>query len=321
MTDFTALSRLYLLALIGGVGAFLAVWALTPFVINFGNRYGFVDVPDERKVHKVEMPRIGGLAVVGVFLLGELLLWKGRPPLGYGVLATVAFFFVAMMLDDKYDLPAWVKFGVQIAAASAVAAMGVRIGVVTLWGGRYAVFPEWLSFAISVLWLVLLSNAINLIDGLNGLSSGISAIVLFFASLITFRKGIYTVGFDALLLAGAILGFLPYNFPKARTFIGDCGAQTLGFLIGVLSIVGTFKSAAGMMFIGFLLVLLVPLEDTVAAWLRRLAAGKHPFSADRQHIHHRLLDFGLSPTQTVLVMYCATIILGIIALFLVGWSF
>jgi len=94
--------------------------------------------------------------------------------------------------------------------------MGVKIGVVTLWGGRYAVFPDWLSIAISVLWLVLLSNAINLIDGLNGLSSGISAIVLIFASIITFKKGIFTVGLDALILAGAVLGFLPYNFPEAR---------------------------------------------------------------------------------------------------------
>jgi len=112
-------------------------------------------------------------------------------------------------------------------------------------------FPRLVVDRHICLWLVLLSNAINLIDGLNGLSSGISAIVLIFASIITFKKGIFTVGLDALILAGAVLGFLPYNFPEAKTFIGDCGAQTLGFILGILSIVGTFKSTAGIIFFGF----------------------------------------------------------------------
>lgn len=317
--DFSAQSELYVLGLLAGVGSFLLSWVLTPLSIKFAWKYGFLDYPSERKVHQDATPRVGGLAVVLAFTLGELLFWHAAPPLGYGVLITVVLFFFAMLLDDKYDLPAWVKFLVQVGCSAAVVFMGVKIGVVTLWGGRYAVFPDWLSIAISVLWLVLLSNAINLIDGLNGLSSGISAIVLIFASIITFKKGIFTVGLDALILAGAVLGFLPYNFPEAKTFIGDCGAQTLGFILGILSIVGTFKSTAGIIFFGFLLLLFLPVEDTLSAWFRRLAAGQHPFTADRKHLHHKLLDWGLTPKQVVLLMYCATIVLGIIALLLMGW--
>jgi UDP-GlcNAc:undecaprenyl-phosphate GlcNAc-1-phosphate transferase len=320
VTGFSGQSEIYLLGLIGGAGSFLLSWLLTPLSIKFAQKYGFLDYPNERKVHQEATPRVGGMAVVFAFLIGEVVFWRGNPPLGYGVLLTVLLFFLVMLLDDKYDLPAVIKFAAQIGAALAVVLMGVKIGVVTLWGGRYAVFPTWLSVGVSVLWLVLLSNAINLIDGLNGLSSGISAIVLVFASLITFSKGIFTVGLDALLLAGSVLGFLPFNFPEAKTFIGDCGAQTLGFVIGILSIVGTFKSTAGIMFIGFLLLLFLPVEDTLSAWFRRLAAGQHPFTADRKHLHHKLLEWGLTPTQVVLLMYCATIVLGIIAVLLMGWA-
>jgi len=288
--DFSAQSELYVLGLLAGVGSFFLSWVLTPLSIKFAWKYGFLDYPSERKVHQDATPRVGGLAVVLAFTLGELLFWHAAPPLGYGVLITVVLFFFAMLLDDKYDLPAWVKFLVQVGCSAAVVFMGVKIGVVTL-GGRYAVFPDWLSIAISVLC-----------------SSGI---VLIFASIITFKKGIFTVGLDALILAGAVLGFLPYNFPEAKTFIGDCGAQTLGFILGILSIVGTFKSTAGIIFFGFLLLLFLPVEDTLSAWFRRLAAGQHPFTADRKHLHHKLLDWGLTPKQVVLLMYCATIVLGI----------
>jgi UDP-GlcNAc:undecaprenyl-phosphate GlcNAc-1-phosphate transferase len=295
VTGFSAQSEIYLFGILAGVGSFLMSWLLTPLTITIAFKYDFLDYPNERKVHHEATPRIGGMAVVLAFVIGELVFWHGNPPFGYGVLITVLLFFLSMLFDDKYDLPAVLKFVVQIGAALAVVLMGVKIGVVTLWGGRYAVFPQWLGVGISVLWLVLLSNAINLIDGLNGLSSGISAIVLIFASIITFGKGIFSVGLDSLLLAGAVLGFLPYNFPDAKTFIGDCGAQTLGFIIGILSIVGTFKSTAGIMFIGFLLLLFLPVEDTLSAWFRRLAAGQHPFTADRKHLHHKLLDWGLQP--------------------------
>jgi UDP-GlcNAc:undecaprenyl-phosphate GlcNAc-1-phosphate transferase len=166
-----------------------------------------------------------------------------------------------------------------------------------------------------VLWIVLLTNALNLIDGLDGLACGVAAIagiILFFAA---FAEGPF-VPILALALTGACLGFLRYNFFPARIFLGDTGSLFLGFVLAALSIQGSFKTTAGMALALPLVALLVPLADTVVAFFRRLFSGRHPFAADQRHVHHRLLAMGYSQTQAVLLIYALQINLGIIALVL-----
>jgi len=216
--------------------------------------------------------------------------------------------------DDKKGAKAPVKFAVQIIAALVLLAFGYDIEKVTNpLGGQILV--GWWGIPILVLWIVLLTNAINLIDGLDGLACGVAAIagsILFFAA---FSEGAF-VPILAVALSGACLGFLRYNFYPARIFLGDTGSLFLGFVLAAISIQGSFKTTAGMALALPLVVLLVPLADTVVAFFRRLFSGRHPFAADQRHVHHRLLAMGYSQAQAVFLIYALQINLGIIALVL-----
>ncbi len=309
--------------------AFIVAFAVTPAAKKLAFKVGAVDIPrDDRRMHKKPTARFGGLAIIAGFLFSLFfnyvnLLFGAPSPLIPGkelaaFLAGTAVLTVMGVLDDIYQLRSYQKLPFQVTAALLVVAAGTRVEYVTnpfAYTGMSKLNTV-LSFAVSTLWIVGVTNALNFIDGLDGLAAGVSSIAslsLFFVSL-TLENS-----FTALLtvmLAGATLGFLPYNFNPAKIFMADTGANFLGFALAVISIEGTLKSYTAISIAIPLLVLGLPLFDTAFAILRRLKNGKPIMQADRGHLHHRLVDMGLSQKQSVAVMYMASTVLGLIAVVL-----
>jgi len=210
--------------------------------------------------------------------------------------------------DDRVDLPAWSKLGGQIVCAGFLIPFGVRIeGITNPLGGGWIALPVWLGIVLTILWVVAVTNAINLIDGLDGLAAGVSAIAAFTLALIGLGWGRVEAAILAAGLSGASLGFLPYNFSPAKVFMGDLGSHFLGYSIAAISVLGAFKVAVSLAILLPLLVLAVPIFDTAFAITRRYRRRQPIFSGDRGHIHHLLLARGLSQRQTVLVIYGITV--------------
>ncbi len=302
--------------------AWAAAVVVTPLVRRLAFRYGFVDVPDARpkKLHRAPVPRLGGLALYVAFVagLGAALLLRDRvvtaeDPLELmrvaGVLAGATVMFLLGVLDDRRELGPWVQFGGQLVAAIlAVAADVVIWRVNNPLGGAWE-FPVYLAVPFTLFWLMGAMNAVNWLDGLDGLAAGVGGIAALIFALHSLNMGQYSVALLPLALAGALAGFLPYNFHPARIFLGG-GAPLLGFLLGALSIVGGTKGAT------LLLVLGIPILDVAWLILRRLAQGRSPMWGAREHLHHRLLDAGLSQPVIVLLYYAFTVLLGGLALVL-----
>jgi len=293
---------------------------LTPIAQKFGVRFGAMDIPDERKVHLSAIPRTGGLAIFVVFLVTVTimhligthvsLLVVGDRDLLF-LLAGAMVSFGIGFFDDFRRLGPKIKFLFQIIGATLAFFGGARVGAV-LWEINildYAVF----SYLITVFWFLLLINAINLVDGLDGLAGGI----VFFASLVMMLLSIikhdYLTGFYFSIIAGAVLGFLRYNFNPASIFLGDGGSYFLGYAMASLSILGSVKSQTGAAIAIPLLALGVPLFDTVLSPLRRFLRGKEMFSPDKGHIHHRLVGMGLTTRKAVLIIYSITLALCVMA--------
>ena len=313
------------------VGAFIAAaviaLALTPLVRAVALRVDAVDTPDHRRVNLVPLPRGGGVAVAAAFIsvvlafmwLNSQLAWIAVPttidtPTLVALLLGGALAVVFGVLDDYFDLRARWQFAAQLILAGLAVGLGVTIEVLSNPLGSELIRLEGLvAVGFTVLWIVGMLNSINFIDGLDGLSSGvvlIAAVTLGLISL-TLVSQIY-VAVLCFALAGALLGFLRYNFHPATIFVGTSGVMFMGYTLAVLSIVGTAKIAVA------LLVLAVPIIDAFWIIVRRLAQGRSPFSPDRGHLHHRLLDTGLSHRQTVLLIYAICIGLGGLSLLLSG---
>ncbi len=286
-----------------------------------GVRLGAMDVPEERNVHTKPIPRIGGLAVFVSFMatmvLANLFSTQVSESLSFNsktayALCGALVVFGCGLWDDFRRLNPWVKLLFQIVGASIAFAGGISIGGIFV-GGHGIQFGI-LSYAVTVFWFLLFINAVNLIDGLDGLAGG----VVFFVCLLMVILSV-TVGnnFNALYFAalgGAVLGFLRYNFNPASIFLGDGGSYFLGYAIAVLAIKGSVKSQVGALMIMPLLALGVPVLDTIVAPLRRWVKGRRMFQADRGHIHHRLLALGLSSRNVVLVIYGMTLMLCLLAI-------
>ncbi len=296
--------------------------AITPLVMRLARRYGFVDVPDARpkKLHRAPVPRLGGLVLYVAFGAGlsVALLLRSRvvtaeDPLELmrvaGVLAGATVMFLLGVLDDRRELGPWVQFGGQLVAAMlAVAADVVIWRVNNPLDGTWE-FPVYLAVPFTIFWLMGAMNAVNWLDGLDGLAVGVGGIAAVIFGLHSLNMGQYSVALLPLALAGALVGFWPYNFHPARIFLGG-GAPLLGFLLGALSIVGGTKGAT------LLLVLGIPILDVAWLILRRLAQGRSPMRGAREHLHHRLLDAGLSQPAIVLLYYAFTVLMGGLALVL-----
>lgn len=289
----------------------------TPVVKYLAKSVGAVDVPkDERRMHKTPIPRMGGLAIFLGFLIAVLIFVPIDTKLR-GILLGAVLILILGVLDDILTLHAIPKFLVQILAAVIVVLHGCRIDQIFGW-----VMPLWLSYVSSVLWIVAMTNAINFIDGLDGLAAGVSAIsagaMLVVALLLVPQGNAMT---SALLLAavvGGCLGFIPYNFNPAKIFMGDTGSNFLGFILASISVYGLFKTYAFISFAVPFLVLGLPIFDICFAVIRRVAHGQSPMHADRGHFHHRLIDMGFSQKQAVAIAYLLTAILGLAAVTLTG---
>lgn len=267
---------------IAAAGAF----ALSPLCFPLSRLIGAIDVPtDNRRMHTSPVPRIGGLAVLGGFLITAPFFDNGVALLaGSLVIVSVG------MIDDVYRIDAYRKLIYQIVAAA----------VAVFFGARVPIGNSFLSASFSLLWLIVLPNAFNLIDGLDGLC----ARVALFSALALFLLGGSPV---AIALAGAIFGFLPFNLRPARLFMGDTGALFVGFALGVISLDAFSKISFEKGFIPIIFIFALPLADTAYAFLRRILKGKNPFSPDREHFHHKLIDRGFSHRE-------ASFLLSLVAL-------
>jgi len=285
---------------------------VTPWVSKLAFRIGAVDKPGKRKVHTQLMPRLGGVAVFAGFMAIAVIFY-GFDTRVLGIMAGGSIILLLGILDDKYDLPARYKLLGQIAAAAVVVATGTIIRFVDNPFDGYIGLGAF-AIPLTILWIVGITNALNLIDGLDGLASGISLIALTTFTIMAYRTDQVVVAMLTLALAGAVLGFLRYNFHPASIFLGDSGAMFLGFMIASLAVMGLLKSVTAITFITPVLVLAVPILDTAFAMIRRFINGKPIMHADKGHLHHRLLAFGLSHKHVVLVIYGFSIMASLAAM-------
>ena len=299
--------------------ALVISFLMTPVVKTFAYKVGAIDVPkDARRMHKVPIPRLGGLAIFIGFIVSILLFVKITPEMK-SILLGAVIIVVLGVVDDIMALPALLKFGVQIVAALFPALGGVQI----LAFSNPNIFSDnlyWvlgnLSIPFTVLWIVAITNSVNLIDGLDGLANGVSAISATTMLVIALVGGQSQVAIVLAALVGACVGFMPYNINPAKMFMGDTGATFLGYILATMSIQGLFKYYAVISFVVPFLILGLPIFDTAFAFIRRIAHGQSPMHADRSHIHHRLIDMGLNQKQAVATLYVISAILGLSAVVL-----
>ncbi|WP_042471058.1 glycosyltransferase family 4 protein [Bacillus ndiopicus] len=291
--------------------AFIAAIVLTPLVKRLAFRIGAVDAPNYRKVHARIMPRLGGLAIFGAFLIGLAVL---RPENEYtlAIILGATIIVATGVVDDMYEISAKAKLIGQIAAAAVIVFVGgIDIDFINLPFGGMLNFG-FLSIPFTIIWIVGITNAINLIDGLDGLAAGVSAIALITLAGMAFSMGNIFVLVMAAILAMSTLGFLFYNFHPAKIFMGDTGALFLGFMIAVFSLLG-FKNVTVISFIIPVIMLGVPISDTFFAIVRRVRMKQKWSDPDKSHLHHRLLDMGFSHRQTVLIIYGIASMFGLAA--------
>jgi len=299
-------------------------FASTPLVKVLSVKMGAVDVPkDGRRMHDHPIPRMGGLAIFFGFLFA-ILLFVPLDTEKKGMLLGAVVIVVLGVLDDKYALPAKPKFLVQIIAALIAVLAGNRIEVLSnpnIFSPNPVWQLGWLSYPVTVIWIVAITNAVNLIDGLDGLACGVSTIsaaTMLIIALLLVREldSELDVAVMMAALVGACVGFLPYNFNPAKIFMGDTGATFLGFIMATASVEGMFKQYTIISFVVPFLMLGLPIFDVCFAVVRRVSHGQSPMQPDRGHVHHRLIDMGFSQKQAVGVLYVISAILGLSAVVL-----
>ncbi len=304
--------------------AVLASFLFTPVVKAFANRVGAVDIPkDDRRMHNKPIPLLGGLAIFLAFMLSVLLFAQIDRQVK-GMLLGAVIIVLLGVIDDIHPLNAIFKFCVQILAAVVAVAHGNVIQFLSnpIFFGESLYFNlGFLAVPVTIIWIVAITNAVNLIDGLDGLSVGVSAINSASLLVISLLVSDVNVAIMVAALLGACLGFMPYNINPAKIFMGDTGSTFLGYILAVLSIQGLFKFYTIISFLVPFLILGVPIFDTVTAFFRRIIKGQAPWKADRGHIHHKLIDMGYSQKQSVAILYLVTAILGMSAVMLTteGW--
>lgn len=315
--NYGTLGLVLLAMLVAGVIAL----GTTPIAMMLANRLGAIDMPgkagtdSERHVHTTPTPRMGGLAIyLGFFFSVVMLVPMGRKLASMLIGATIIVF--VGILDDINDLKASHKLYAQLFCA-AIAVLG---GNQITFFSRLSMSADpghfnlgWLAIPVSIIWITLITNAVNLIDGLDGLAAGISTISALSLVVIALAYSNASVAVMTGALAGACLGFLPYNISPAKTFMGDTGATFIGYILAVASIQGLFKFYAVISFVIPFFMLGLPIFDVCYAVLLRISHGENPMKADRKHVHYRLMDMGFSKKQTVAVLYIVSAILGVTA--------
>ena len=309
------MSHLLLLA----AAAVLAL-LLTPGVRALARRLDLLDAPGARKIHTVSTPRVGGVGVVVAMVLvlaaaaatgdasaAEAQAWL--PVLLGGVLV-----FGVGLCDDVRPLSPWAKLVVQLAAAGVTVALGVRIEHVTLFGTTLGL--GWLALPLTILWIVGLTNAFNVMDGLDGLATGLAIIAAATCAVVSLARDDVQGGMLLVALLGALCGFLPYNFNPATIFLGDSGSLVVGFVLAVTAITSFQKGATALVVLGPLLLFALPISETLHSVVRRARGQglRHVFLPDQHHVHHRLLGLGLSHRKAVLLLYGISLSFSLLAL-------
>lgn len=294
---------------------------IMPFVIKIAIHFGFIDKPNERKVHQTIMPRLGGLAIYLSFILGLVLfryltnIFEDSVNLYYSLLVGGSIIALLGILDDKIELSAKKKLVGQIIAAGVVVVMGNQVSFVTNPFKDGMIELGMLAIPITVIWIVAITNAVNLIDGLDGLAGGVSGIAALSISIIAFLQGKNLEGYISLLLVVSLIGFLIFNFHPAKIFMGDVGSLFLGFTLAVLTL-QELKTLTLFSLMVPLLFLAIPILDTLYAIIRRKLNHLPIFAPDKNHLHHRLLAKGLSQKKAVFSIYLISLsfsALGILA--------
>ena len=310
-------NSLTLTSLFAFILALAISFACTPAVRMLAIKIKAVDVPkDNRRMHKVPIPRMGGLAIFAGFLVSVLFF----VPLGTefrSILIGALILVVLGIIDDIVSLKPKTKFAGQIIAALIPALSGVSIhGIVNPFvPGQYSTLGIF-SIPLTVIWIVGITNAVNFIDGLDGLACGVSAIATVTMFIIAVLFGEIYIALMMAALAGACLGFLPYNMNPAKIFMGDTGSMFLGYILATVSIQGLFKFYAVISFAVPFILLGLPIFDTGFAIVRRLLKGQSPLQADRGHVHHRLIDLGFDQKQSVAILYAFSALMGLTAVIL-----
>jgi len=307
------------LLLLLGATVLLAL-GLTPLVRRLAHRWNLVDAPGARKIHTVSIPRVGGLAIS----LSMVLALAGAAALGIVTAADVqawlpvllggAIVFLVGLWDDVRPLPARLKLGAQLIGAGLTVALGVRIDHVTVFGATVGLGA--LALPLTMVWLVGLTNAFNLMDGLDGLATGLAIIAAATCAVVSLARDDVQGGTLLIVLLGALVGFLPYNFNPATIFLGDSGALVVGYVLAVTAITSFQKGATALVVLGPLLLFALPISETLHSVVRRLRGQglRQVFLADQQHVHHRLLSQGLSHRQAVLLLYGVSLSFSLLAL-------
>ena len=324
-------------ALIFVFAPFLVAVLLTPVMIVVSKARGWYDAPGERKIHKDPIPRLGGVGIFCATWAGWLIFTQRfsdsipveavQPLWAFFIASTLVF--LLGVYDDLWGANAYKKLTVQLIAAVIVVAHGFKISLVYNPFGTGDIVPnEFLSWTLSILWIVVVTNAINLIDGLDGLACGVCLITSLSIFFISKALGVPHLPYFALAMSGACLGFLIFNFSPARIFLGDSGSLFSGFALACLSLLGSVKRSTAIVMFGPPLILALPVADTLLAVFRRLlkkqdgvtlswaqivARLKEVFEADQEHIHHGLIRIGLSHRRAVMILYVVTGVLGLTA--------
>ncbi|MBR2071686.1 MAG: undecaprenyl/decaprenyl-phosphate alpha-N-acetylglucosaminyl 1-phosphate transferase [Phascolarctobacterium sp.] len=289
--------------------AMFVSYVLTPYIKKLAFKIGAVDRPDNRKVHKKIMPRLGGFAIYIAFMIGCVASMEITWDI-FGILLGGTLIVALGVADDVYQLPAKVKLLGQIAAACVLVIFDIRIEWVNNPLGGYF-YLDMLSIPFTIFWVISFTNVVNLIDGLDGLAAGVSAIASLTVILVAVQMGYFHVAVLTAALAGAIIGFIRYNFNPATIFMGDTGSMFIGYMLAAISVYGAVKTAATIALIVPAIALGLPILDTAFAIMRRYVNGRPIFQPDKGHLHHRLLATGMSHKETVLFMYGITAVLCI----------
>lgn len=299
----------------------------TPIINRIGKRIGLVDKPNHRKVHQRPMVRLGGVAMFIGVVIALLIVWgmgefatlkSGKESEILGVAIGGTAFFLIGLADDLFNLSPKTRLVLQVVVSGLVWQSGVQIDFLTNPLAGLFSLPEWASLPITVIWLVGMANAINWIDGLDGLAAGVSGIAAFVMLWTCLFMGQPHAALFAAALAGATFGFLRYNFNPAQIFMGDGGAYFIGFTLAGVGVIGLVKSVTTVAVLLPYVILAVPILDMSAVILDRLRRGKSPFVADKRHLHHRLLKAGLSQRLAVLFIYSLTLWAGSLAMAVSG---
>jgi len=300
--------------------------SLTPFSIYIGKKFNIISKPhekrgDKEKIKKVEMPRSGGIAIYISFAILFLFLFlKFNSKEILSIFLGGSIIFVVGLIDDKFKLAPWIKFLGEIFGALIPIFYGVKVNFITNPRGGYFYLKE-LSIPFTLFWVTGITNAINLIDGLDGLASGIVSIVSTTLGLVAILKGNTIVSIICFAIAGIAIGFLVFNFPPAKIYLGDSGALLFGFILGEIAVWGALKTTTSVILLVAILALGFPILDTFSAIIRRILRRKSIFEADMDHIHYKLLYSGFKEKEVIIILYILTLFFSLLSLLLIkGFS-